>query len=315
MSFDLPSLRAAVMAHGQVARVLVLETRGSTPRETGTSMLVWKDGEAGTIGGGELEFQAIGIARDRLASSAARVDRMALGPSLGQCCGGAVTLLTEVFTHDNLPEPNPVFMRSVEAEGSAPLSFSKHTHAIASASRLKSAVFEDGWIIEPMTREQPALWIYGAGHVGRAIVRVLAPLDRFALTWIDSDLERFPEDAETFSGVDILPVVDPGLSVARAPVDAHHIILTRSHDWDFDLCHRLLGHGFASVGLIGSGTKWARFRSRLQQLGHETAKIDAITCPIGDPALGKEPQAIAIGVAAGLLKSVGKMRGEGEIAI
>ena len=93
----------------------------------------------------------------------------------------------------------------------------------------------------------------------------------------------------------------PGDLVAQAPRDADHLILTYSHALDLDLCHRLLSHGFNTCGLIGSATKWARFRSRLAALGHTPAQIARIQCPIGDPAFGKHPQAIAISVAAAFL--------------
>ena len=90
----------------------------------------------------------------------------------------------------------------------------------------------------------------------------------------------------------------------HAPHDAHHLILTYSHALDLALCHGLLGHGFARAGLIGSATKWARFRSRLGALGHAPAQIARIRCPIGTPGFGKHPQAIAIGVASGLLSDI-----------
>ena len=99
----------------------------------------------------------------------------------------------------------------------------------------------------------------------------------------------------------ILPVPDPAEAVRLAPVGAEHLIVTFSHALDLELCHRLLGHGFASCGLIGSATKWARFRSRLAALGHGAEEVGRITCPIGNPALGKHPQAIAVGVAGQLL--------------
>ncbi len=88
----------------------------------------------------------------------------------------------------------------------------------------------------------------------------------------------------------------------HAPQAAQHLILTYSHEIDFELCHAALPHGFDFCGLIGSGTKWARFRRRLKDLGHTDAQIDRITSPIGAPDLGKHPQAIAIGVAAQLLR-------------
>lgn len=150
--------------------------------------------------------------------------------------------------------------------------------------------------------EQPkgdAVWIWGAGHVGRAIAAVIAPLESIHVTLVDTTEDRMPPNVHTA----ITPIIaaDPPLLMQNAPKDAHHLILTYSHDMDLALCHAALSRGFQSCGLIGSATKWARFRKRLLQLGHEDAQISRISCPIGDPKLGKHPQAIAIGVAGWLL--------------
>ncbi|HKL68237.1 MAG TPA: xanthine dehydrogenase accessory protein XdhC [Salibaculum sp.] len=154
------------------------------------------------------------------------------------------------------------------------------------------------------------LWIWGAGHVGRALAGVFGPLPDFAPTLIDVSTHRFPE---TLPG-NVTPVVaaDPARLVPHAPAQADHLIVTYSHDLDLKLCHALLGHGFASCGLIGSATKWARFRSRLAALGHSDAQISRIACPIGDPGLGKHPQAIAVGTAAGLLSAPGRNTAQGD---
>lgn len=140
------------------------------------------------------------------------------------------------------------------------------------------------------------LWIYGAGHVGRALVNVMAPLPDFEITWVDTGPERFPE-----TDVTTLVAKDPALIVKHALTNADHLILTYSHEIDLALCHALLNHDFHSAGLIGSATKWARFRSRLAALGHTPAQISRIACPIGDPALGKHPAAIALGVATAMI--------------
>ncbi len=214
-------------------------------------MLVFADRIEGTIGGGALEWEAMRQARQMLADGARFSERrMPLGPGLGQCCGGAVTLVFEAA-------------EALDPPGTAPL------------------------------------WIWGAGHVGRALVTVMAPLPEVAITWVDTTNGRFP--AEVPDTVFKFIAHDPALAMPRAPKDAHHLILTYSHDIDLSLCHAALTHGFASCGLIGSATKWARFQSRLRNLGHADAQISRITCPIGDPSLGKHPQAIAIGVAARLL--------------
>jgi xanthine dehydrogenase accessory factor len=233
-------------------KVTVVATRGSAPREAGAQMLVTEDGIRGTIGGGALEWQAMSQARALLGTAAEPMQRtISLGPGLGQCCGGAVTLRFEAA--EDLAPPT-----------GAPL------------------------------------WIWGAGHVGRALVHTLAPLPDLAITWIDTSADRFPE---TLPGtVTRLVAADPPRLMPHAPTDAHHLILTYSHDIDLALCAAALSHGFATCGLIGSATKWARFRTRLAALGHADAEISRIDCPIGDPDLGKHPQAIAVGVAARLLK-------------
>ncbi len=143
------------------------------------------------------------------------------------------------------------------------------------------------------------LWIYGAGHVGRALVSVMSPLPDFAITWIDTSAERFPSVIP--DTVTQLVAADPARAAVHAPDATDHLILTYSHDIDLALCNALLSLPFKSMGLIGSATKWARFQSRLRALGHTPAQISRIACPIGDPSLGKHPQAIAIGVATAMI--------------
>jgi xanthine dehydrogenase accessory factor len=155
-------------------------------------------------------------------------------------------------------------------------------------------------MVEPLARAEREVWIWGAGHVGRALVDVLSPLPGVAITWLDIAAERFP--ATLPPNVTSRSAPDPAALVADAPARAEHLILTFSHALDLELCHRLLGHGFATCGLIGSATKWARFRSRLAGLGHSPQSIARIDCPIGDPGLGKHPQAIAVGVAMAFLR-------------
>jgi len=157
----------------------------------------------------------------------------------------------------------------------------------------------DGWLVEPIHAPANPLWIWGAGHVGRAIVSVMSPFPDYDLTWVDTGPERFPQVIP--DRVSALPAADPVRVIQHAPPDAAHLILTYSHSLDLALCHGLLSHGGRFIGLIGSQTKWARFRKRLHALGHSANAIGRITCPIGDPSLGKHPQAIAIGVARQML--------------
>lgn len=300
MSLDRDALAQAVRARGRVARVAVAETRGSTPREAGASMLVWADGQQGTIGGGTLEYEASADARRLLASGGTRVARIALGPGLGQCCGGAVLLVTETFVPGDLAElPGDAHARRVEGHAAMPLSIRRALTETRSGLGPPPVLLREGWFLEPVAPPARPLWIWGAGHVGRALTTVLAPLPGIGITWIDTAAQRFPSDLPE----GVLPRIapDPAALVPQAPANAHHLVLTHSHALDFALCHALLGHGFASAGLIGSDSKWARFRTRLGQLGHSPAEIARICCPIGQKSLGKHPQAIAIGVAAALL--------------
>jgi xanthine dehydrogenase accessory factor len=297
MSLDRAALIEACRREGTVARVVVGRVHGSAPREAGAAMLVWRDGQAGTIGGGALEYSLAAQARTDLTPGSYAVTRHALGPDLGQCCGGAVEIVSEVFDRASAESlPDDVFARG---PGAMPLSIQR---VLAQARRGDSPVtpqIRDGWMIEPVQSPGQPLWIWGAGHVGRALVKVLTPLPGYHISWIDTDASRFPP--EDGGPVERLIAQDPGTLVPYAPREADHLILTYSHEIDLDLCHRLLGHGFRSAGLIGSRTKWARFRKRLAALGHAPAAIERITCPIGTPAFGKHPQAIAIGVAAALL--------------
>lgn len=281
--FDRHALSRALAAHGPLARIVVAKVEGSAPREVGAAMLVWADGTQGTIGGGALEWEAIRAAR----AGAAGVSRHVLGPSLGMCCGGAVTLLTERWDH--VPEGEVV----ARGSGGMPLPVARLLRRARHGQRI-APQFLQGWMVEPAAAPLRPLWIWGAGHVGRALVDVIAPLPGFAITWLDVAEDRFPPTAVATRWQSDLPALAAG-----APPEAEHLVLTFSHALDLEICHRLLGHGFAFAGLIGSASKAARFRSRLAALGHDPARI---TCPIGDPALGKHPQAIAVGVASQLLR-------------
>ncbi|RWY42991.1 xanthine dehydrogenase accessory protein XdhC [Falsigemmobacter intermedius] len=306
---DLAQLRDAVARHPLVARVVVAGFDGSAPRETGTAMLVWPGGSQGTVGGGALEFEAMARARAMIAAAdfSPRLTREPLGPKLGQCCGGAVTLLTEVFTQSTLPSPQAdLWLRPVTeaARAAAEMPFTLRRIVARNRSgaeaRLRPGLYQ-GWMAEAVTLPRQALWIWGAGHVGRAMVQVLQPLPEYEITWIDTDRSRFPEEIP--EGVTARFDAAPQSFCTDAPAGAAHLIVTFSHALDLELCHRLLLRGeFSFLGLIGSATKRARFRSRLAALGHGEDALARLTCPIGERSFGKHPQAIAIGVAHQLLK-------------
>lgn len=249
--------------------VRVEATEGSAPREAGTWMLVWAQGLTATIGGGQLEFQAIDEARALLraatgADAAPLRKRYPLGPSLGQCCGGVVHLS----------------MRRVGAVDAADLRRQLTEHLVPVA-------------------------IFGGGHVGLALARLLATLP-YSVRWIDSRDGVFPDALPAQVQTEHSePVQD---AVATLPPGTHVLIMSFSHAEDLDIViaclRRLRERGdLPYVGLIGSRTKWATFRHRLEARGFTEAEMARITCPIGVPGVtGKEPEVIAVAVAAQLLQ-------------
>ena len=237
----------------------VLATRGSVPRDAGTRMLVAAHKVLGTIGGGHLELQAIATARRLLMQGGAPQDQaVALGPTLGQCCGGALTLrFTELAAIDLQQWPPP------------------------------RVLFD--------------LQLYGAGHVGRAIVRLLRGID-CRVRWIDEREDEFP--SENFPPHIEQVCAEPGQAeVAQAAPGAFYLVLTHSHDLDLAISQAILQRGdFGFFGLIGSQTKRARFEHRLLERGIAPATLARMICPIGLPGLaGKQPEVLAVSVVAQLL--------------
>ncbi len=301
MSFRLAEITKSVSAHHNVVRVLVAGTKGSAPRDAGATMLVWSDGQSGTIGGGALEYQATKRAREMLGTGlqAAHITQP-LGPALGQCCGGSVTLVYERFNVDALPLPNTqIFVRPVDATANSAIPALLQRRIDAAQNAPIAPTLTAGWLAESVSRATTPVWIFGAGHVGRALAQTLAPLADFDVTLIDTEAARMPEHLP--DTVTTLTAQNMAGLVKHAPDNAHHFIMTMDHAIDLEICHQLLNRRFTYAGLIGSKTKWTRFGARLENLGHAQPDIARITCPIGDPALGKEPQAIAVGIARGLL--------------
>ncbi len=307
VGFAPDAIAAQLDDHAPLMRLLVVTTAGSTPRESGTDMLVWGDGIAGTIGGGALEHAAIRYARTRLAE---RIDSptlrtFPLGPGLGQCCGGSLTILFEPCTPAMLARARKelqthglhVRPASPEAPPRNP-AISAAIKAMQTEPQPAPVRVVEGWVLEPGSRPPLDLWIFGAGHVGRAIVAILSANPSIHITWVDFAADRFPPDPGP--GIDILVVQDPADATRYIKPGARCYVLTHSHDLDLRICHRLLEHKPTDIGLIGSATKWNRFRKRLLAMGHTEDATRQITCPIGDPALGKDPWSIAIGVAAAL---------------
>jgi len=287
---DWTSHARTALAEGPAALVTILATEGSAPRGPGTRMLVTLEGLAGTIGGGALELQAMRQARAILDHPAGswRVQDYPLGPLLGQCCGGRVRLLVEHL--ESLPE----------GEGPFEVTLSDRVERKPLPGPGRGTIGARGPLPEPGTRfvepldtERRPVFMFGAGHVGRAIARKAEGLT-LHLAWFDTR----PEAAET-PGVALASEDEMVACAAEAPGDAAVVILTHDHALDYRLAAAALRSRAHFVGLIGSQTKRARFLSRLEKDGIDHARL---TCPIGLPGIhGKEPEIIAIATLAQLL--------------
>ena len=298
-----------------VVRVLIAAVRGSSPREPGACMLVSRAGIHGTIGGGNLEWQAMQAAESLLRAPAegrsVALRRLVLGRELGQCCGGVVQLWLERFT----PLDLPLLRRAAGVSGGAGCAaiVSELSGRGIVRRRLEErtpgcepqlhfdASGENASLVEPLVAEHPALWLYGAGHVGQALVRVLAELP-FEVTWVDSRAELLPGPLP--DNVHALCLETPVSTVQLAPAAVRFLVMTHDHALDYALCRTILERGdFAWLGLIGSKSKAARFRSRLARDGLTPDAIARLVSPIGVAGIAsKWPAAIAVGVAAQLLQ-------------
>lgn len=248
--------------------VTVQATRGSVPREKGAWMGVFAEGFVGSVGGGHLEFQALAEARQCLRGGAGEaVKRYALGPSLGQCCGGEVHLCFELVT---------------ALDGAA-------LQQRLAPVRLPVALF-------------------GGGHVGSALVRVFGDLP-LQVHWIDSRDGIFP--AQVPPNVSCEHSDPVHAAVAGLAAGSRVLIMSFSHAEDLDvvaacLARQRLWGDLPFVGLIGSQSKWATFRHRLEARGYLPQELAQVTSPIGVPGIvGKAPEVIAVAVTAQLLQTWG----------
>lgn len=256
-------IRGGLDRMGRAVLVMVTEAHGSTPREAGAVMLVGQASAEGTIGGGTVEHRAIGIARDMLAGGRLQAEvNFPLGPAMDQCCGGHLTVAFAVL--DQI------------ADGPLEL-----------------------WPGGPVFRdppEAPAVYIYGAGHVGRALVGALTPLD-WQITWIDARVGMMGGAPD---GVTCIETPLPEAVADAAPPQAMHLVMTHSHALDLEIVAAVLKRTHGFCGLIGSATKRATFTRRLAERGIDAARL---TCPIGLPGLkDKRPAMISASVTAQLLQ-------------
>ncbi len=296
--------------------VSVAADRGSAPRGAGTKMLVSEHELIGTIGGGNLEFQVIEQARKLLAAEGGPdyiFQNYALGPLLEQCCGGSVDILLE-----RIEGLSAKFLRGVQTntlkttfedgklskvwlEEKADTEFTFYGET---GEPLDGAVKAASYLLETSASKSFPLILFGAGHVGRATVKILADLP-FHITWVDSRTAEFPGEIPA----NVTPcLTDEPLSViASAPENTLFVIFTHNHQLDYELTKAILERQDAKFcGLIGSATKRARFENRLLRERVITEEeLDQLTCPIGIAGItGKEPEIIAASLTAQLLQVI-----------
>ncbi|MGL1921860.1 MAG: xanthine dehydrogenase accessory protein XdhC [Hyphomicrobiales bacterium] len=288
------------------ALISVIATAGSTPREVGARiMLNSKGGFNGTIGGGNLENLSLEMARKMLTDKQARIhlQKHLLGPDMGQCCGGAVTVLIEVFTANQLD--TIARFNELEMRGEF------FTNTVVNANSVRREIVDTGEIVELKDNQfseqfglkKSPIYIFGAGHVGKALMLHLASLP-FEITWVDNRKSEFPQAVP--ANFNLLCLNQPHKALLQAPDEAQILILTHDHDIDFEIVSVALQMDrFAYVGMIGSKTKKARFVSKFKKLGLSENQINTMVTPIGLPCItSKKPQAIAISVVADLLSRI-----------
>jgi xanthine dehydrogenase accessory factor len=336
---DWPFTLRRVLAHKPCVLVTLNLILGSMPRESGARMIVTAEDVHGSIGGGNLEYTAIGRARELLAETAEPRQRhqpVGLGPALNQCCGGAVTLLFEVLgqggpgwldeligaiesripavllsaidrdpplrvlLRDGGPAPPDVPAETVEAARGL-LAQPPGAGPGESAPLPMVEIEGDTWWLERVLPERIPLMLFGAGHVGREVARLLQRLP-FDLTWVDARKSAFTGmDTE---GMTLRRTDDLAGEVGRALPACLFVVMTHSHQLDEDICFEVLQRGdFAWLGLIGSDTKRRRFVQRLERRGIAPERLGRLVCPIGlDGIRGKQPATIALSLAAQLME-------------
>lgn len=334
------------------ALVVLVQTRGSTPREAGATMVVTSSGSFGSIGGGALEYGAIEEARQMLRTGGdqkplRRLQTWHLGADAGQCCGGECTLsletipplnqswLTELIRHrdhepcvlvtsldgHNLGESHGklVFTES-HVEGSwpadqevvAPYACRLLTSPVQATSPLQIVFRRRGdkfpaYLLQRDVPEHFHLMLFGAGHVGKAMIPVISGLP-CQVTWVDARADMFP--ASVPSNIKTMVTANHDGIIGNAQPGTFFVIMTHSHPLDLELCEQVLRRrDFGYLGLIGSKTKRERFEKRLCHMGLEREVITRLTCPIGIPEISdKSPGAIAIAVAAQILQQRSLMK-------
>jgi xanthine dehydrogenase accessory factor len=270
-------LAVAVKQHGPCVLVGVAATQGSVPRDADAWMIVTSQGFHGSIGGGTLEWKAMAEAQAMLAKHGlTRSIDYVLGPNLGQCCGGRVKVDFEIYERSQLTQIEEFALNDAQVN--------RH------------------------------VYLFGAGHVGRALVLALAPLP-FDVTWIDPRPNAFPTLVP--QNVSTLQTDDPLKCLSVAPIGSLAFVMSHSHALDLAIVDASLRNtNVAHTGLIGSASKRARFEKRLGDAGIDRQRIVALICPIGVGGIAsKHPASIAASVSAQILQLDSKLSAGDAVAV
>ncbi len=265
--------------------------------------------------------RAASIARRLHSKRSRQLERFALGPSLGQCCGGAVVLAFERLDVADLDWVTTLAKRIAQGLSTVrSVSFAPNPDAVilseleagatdADCLLWDGAGFEEGGALltETVAPRDFHVVLFGASHVGAALVRVLATLPCH-VSWIDERDATFPAAQFVPDNVTVEPTDAPNEAIDRAPPNSYFVVMTHNHalDLDLELAVRILARGdFAFFGMIGSYTKKKQFEHRLAARGIDPARIERMVCPIGiDGIVDKSPEIIAVAAAAQLLQAV-----------
>lgn len=338
-------LNQLLTAHNRLVMVTVLQTKGSTPREAGAKFFVMRTKHngamiEGTIGGGNLEYQATQIAAELLSEPKQQQTKLkyfSLAAGLGMCCGGVVELLFEV-----LDQSSVVWLKqwidAQQKQQTAILVTSLHKDAATKQVLINAAVLNRNaslpnivlqavyvmmdsqnnnqesslikidnslFYMESVAEKRNHLYLFGAGHVGQAIVNVLQALP-WQITWVDTrDDCLSPNKIEQLpTNVSVCITDSPEFEIEQAEENAYFLVMTHDHAQDLELCEQIIKKGNAHYfGVIGSKTKRLRFEHRLRAKGLPESKIKQMVCPIGiDGISSKEAHSIAVSVIAQLLQ-------------
>jgi xanthine dehydrogenase accessory factor len=316
----------ALEADTPVELVSLVEASGSTPRGSGAMMAVFPGGGIqGTIGGGNVEYAAQKLAAELLAAGEDALRKFRFVPgdaaSLGMVCGGEVTVQFQYLAPGNA-QSVAVLRSLIEASGQNMDTWllrritEGRIEAMGTACResvqylaeapaclpelLKDrAVFRDGWFAVPVVKAGRT-YIFGGGHVSRALVPVLASVGFRPVVYDDrpefANPAMFPEAEAVLHG----SFEEIGRQITLTPSD-DVVVMTRGHQADYEVLTQVLRSGARYLGCIGSKRKLALCRERLLAAGFTEVEYQRLHAPIGLAIGAETPEEIAISVAAEMI--------------